>query len=170
MKEALSQIFKQLDLWIAAENIEREDSGVRKFAKCHVTILGQMSLLVDDKVSAVLNLAQTGDLDAKLEMEFPVKKKLKELLSEQGLIYDEDSDKIFIPKGSRELPLFEFAYITVKRLDPESALVSKAVKAVAKNKQLIRQAIDKNTFPDLVDRIQANDGDLGKILDGYKDE
>lgn len=169
MKEKLRNIFLELSNWIVSENTEREESGARKIAQCKVTILGQMSLLVDDKVSAVLNLAQTGDLDAKLEMDFPVKKKLKELLSEEGLVYDEDSEKIFIPLRSRELPLFEFEKITVLRLDPESALVSKAVKAVKKNRQLLRQAIDKNSFPNLLDRIEENEGDLSKIL-GEKSE
>lgn len=164
-KEILQQIFSDLDTWVETENRAREESGTLKLSKCLVTILGQMSLLVDEQLSAILNLAQTGDLDAKLRMDFPVKKKLKELLAENGLIYDEDSEKIFIPKESKELPLFEFENITVKRLDPESALVSKAVKAPNKNRQLLRQVIDKNKFPNLIDRIEENDGDLDKLLD-----
>ena len=168
IKDILSQIFINLDAWIDAENSIRSDSGALKLPKCQVTILGQMSLLVDEKISATLNLAQTGDLDAKLKMDFPVKQKLKELLAEQGLVYDEDSEKIFIPKGSVELPLFEFKNITVKRIDPESALVSKAVKAPDKNRQLLRQVIDKNKFPNLIDRIEENNGDLSKLLDAKK--
>jgi phage antirepressor YoqD-like protein len=165
VRDTLKQIFVDLDVWIESENVDRNDSGAQKLPKCQVTILGQMCLLVDEAVSAVLNLAQTGDLDAKLKMDFPVKKKLTELLAEHGLIYDEDSEKIFIPKGSKELPLFEFKNITVKRLDPESALVSKAVKAPGKNRQLLREAIDKNKFPNLMDRIEENNGDLGQLLD-----
>lgn len=164
IREVLEQLFLKLDAWIDIENNHREESGAGKLAKCQATILEQMSLLVDAKVSAILNLAQTGGLDAKLKMDFLVKKKLKELLAEQGLIYDEDSEKIFIPKGSKELPLFKFNNITVKRLDPESVLVSKAVKAPEKNRQLLRQAIDKNKFPNLIDRIEENNGDLTNLL------
>lgn len=42
----------------------------------------------------------------------------------------------------------------------ESALVSKAVKAKEKNKVLIIDAIASGEFPNLVERIEANDGDL----------
>lgn len=102
VREVLKQLFITLNAWIDSENVVRSEPGAQKLPKCQVTILGQMSLLVDQTISAILNLAHTGDLDAKLKMDFPVKKKLKELLAEQGLIYDEDSEKIFIPKGSKE--------------------------------------------------------------------
>jgi len=60
--------------------------------------------------------------------------------------------------------LFEFGNVTVKTVDPESALVSKAVKAPAKNKQLIRQAIASNQFDNLVDRILASGGKLEDFI------
>lgn len=169
IKSVLEKLFRNLDAWVDAENSDREESGARKIPKSKVILLGQMCLLVDEKVAATLNLVQTGDLDAKLRMDYPVKKKLIELLAEHGLVYDEDSEKIFIPKGSTELSLFEFKNIIVKRLDPESALVSKAVKAPMKNRQLLRQAIHKNKFPNLVDRIEDNNGDLSQLL-GVKNE
>jgi hypothetical protein len=48
----------------------------------------------------------------------------------------------------------------VESIDVESALVSKAVKAPRKNKQLIREAIASGKFPELVDRILENGGKL----------
>ncbi|MCB9026436.1 MAG: hypothetical protein H6625_08985 [Bdellovibrionaceae bacterium] len=48
----------------------------------------------------------------------------------------------------------------IKLLDPESALVSKAVKAKDKNKVLILDAIASECFPNLARRIQDNGGDL----------
>jgi hypothetical protein len=54
--------------------------------------------------------------------------------------------------------------LTVECLDPESVLVSKAVKAPAKNKQLLRQAIASNQFPSLVDRILKHGGRLEEFL------
>jgi queuine/archaeosine tRNA-ribosyltransferase len=53
----------------------------------------------------------------------------------------------------------------VKLIDAESTLVSKAIHAPQKNKQLIRQAIASDKFPDLVDRIIENNGKLDFFLE-----
>jgi hypothetical protein len=53
----------------------------------------------------------------------------------------------------------------VKLIDAESTLVSKAIHAPQKNKQLIRQAIAIDKFPDLVDRIIENNGKLDFFLE-----
>jgi hypothetical protein len=55
--------------------------------------------------------------------------------------------------------------IEVKLIDAESTLVSKAIHAPKKNKQLIRQAIASDKFPDLVDRIIENKGKLDFFLE-----
>jgi hypothetical protein len=163
-RQRLEKIFKKLD-----QEIERLNAGYRKdglptLPKAEVKLLGQMSLLVDDKVSALLFLAQTADLDALLNMQNAVKEALKKLLAQEGLIYDEDSTLVWIPKDARFDEVFRFENITVQTIDPESALVSKAVKAPEKNKQLIREAIASEAFPRLVDRILENGGDLKNFL------
>ncbi len=112
------------------------------------------------EVSLILSLAQTGDLDALLTMDHIVKEELKKILLKQGLVYDEDSHLIWIPPGARFEDVFDFEHVIVASIDPESALVSKAVKAPQKNKQLIRQAIASDQFPALVDRILKNGGEL----------
>ena len=50
-------------------------------------------------------------------------------------------------------------------IDAESTLVSKAIHAPQKNKQIIRQAIASGKFPDLVDRIIENKGKLDFFLE-----
>jgi hypothetical protein len=129
-----------------------------------VQLLGQISLLVNEKAAIELSLAQTGDLDALLTMDNIVKAELKKLLRIHGLIYDEDSYLIWIPPAARFERLFDFDHIVIESIDAESALVSKAVKAPAKNKRLIRQAIASEEFPTLVDRILANGGNLEKFV------
>lgn len=54
--------------------------------------------------------------------------------------------------------------LTVLKLDPESALVSKAVKAPEKNKVLIREALASGEFAGLADRILKAGGKLEKFL------
>ena len=123
-------------------------------------LLGQMSLLVNKKVSTILSLAQTADRDAQLDMDSVVKKELTSILKKYGLIYDEDSKLIWIPPGAKFEILFDLKNVVVKSIDPESALVSKAVKAPEKNKQLIREAIASGKFKTLIARIEKNGGKL----------
>jgi hypothetical protein len=117
-----------------------------------------------EQVSAYLSLVQTNDLDALLKMEYVVKVEFKKLLNEVGLIYDEDSYLIWVPPGARFDPLFDFETVEVHIIDAESALVSKAVKAPEKNKQLIREAIASGQFSSLLDRILASGGNLEDFL------
>lgn len=162
--ELLKSVFSELNEKVEILNQERAESGSRLISKAKVKLLGQMSLIANESVSAILELAQTGDLDAMLDMEHSVKKALQALLLRHGLVYDEDSVLIWIPSGARFECLFDFEHIEVNVIDPESALVSKAVKAPEKNKRLIRQAIMTGAFPSLVDRIIANGGDLNLFV------
>ncbi len=162
----LKAIFEKLDKRILALNCERQNDGQFAIQKAEVTLLGQMSLLVSEKVSLILSLAQTGDMDALLTMDYAVKVELTKLLKQAGLIYDEDSPLIWIPKGAKFEDLFDFTHVKIRSIDPESALVSKAVKAPGKNKQLIRQAIASGKFPGLVDRILESGGNLEVFADG----
>jgi len=169
MEALFREIFTKLDQSVEAENLRRREDGQLQMKKSEVLILGQTSLLLDKKLSAKLGLLQTADLDAKLQMEYFVKSQLKELLKERGLVYDEDSEKIFIPRGSLELDLFDFKNVVVKRLDSESVIVSKAVKAPQKNRQLIQSSVVETAlFRNLIPRIEAEGGDLTEIFGRVK--
>jgi hypothetical protein len=104
------------------------------------------------------------DLDATLDMDHNVKQELRAMLRDHGYVYDEDSGLIWIPEGTRFLLFLELDNIVVESIDAESALVSKAVKAPEKNRQLIRQAIASNQFPTLVDRILKGGGNLEEFI------
>ena len=160
MRTKLKGIFQELDQRIDRLNTARRAEGLLVLAQAEVRLLGQMSLLANEKVSALLTLVATADLDALLTMDAVVKQMLTELLQKRGLVYDEDSYLIWIPQGASFEPLYKFKNLVVTLIDPESALVSKAVKAPAKNKQLIREAIATGHFPGLLDRIIAADGKL----------
>lgn len=75
-------------------------------------------------------------------------------------MYDEDSHLIFIPNGSRFSEFARYENVYVEIIDPESALVSKAVKAPQKNKQLIRAALASERYKNLAERIVHAGGDL----------
>lgn len=159
-KRNLEELFQELSQKIGEINRERRREGLSPFQRAKVQLLGQISLLSHERAAMILSLAQTADLDALLTMESLVKEELKKSLRKSGLIYDEDSYLIWIPPGSRFDPLFDFHNVVVESIDPESALVSKAVKAPAKNRQLIREAIVSGEFRTLVDRILNSGGKL----------
>ena len=129
-----------------------------------------MSLMLNDSVGSILNLIQTGDMDAKLRMDYFVKKTLLELLQANGLVYDEDSHLIWIPQNAKTIELFQFNNIEVKLIDAESALLSKAICAPQKNRQLIREAIASGKFPDLVERIIKNNGKVEYFLEDNNEQ
>lgn len=164
MKEILGNIFLELDDLIETENLERENMGAALILRAHIQILGQTSLLAQPELTVNLHLAQTSDLDAQLKADYFVKAKLQELLPKYGLIYDEDSPFIFIPKGSTFLPFLDLKNLEIVTIDPESAIVSKAVKASQKNIQLVREAIASELYPTLVERILKNGGDLKDFI------
>lgn len=164
LKSQLENLFQRLNLKIEGINQERRVDGLIPVSKAKVQLLGQVSLLADEKVSSILTLAMTGDLDAFIRMDEVVKSELKEALKERGWVYDEDSYLIWIPPGAYFIKLFDLDHILVESIDPESALVSKAVKAPVKNKLLIREAIASDKFPTLVDRILAGGGRLEDFL------
>lgn len=161
----LQEIFRELDQRIERMAEDRAESGGLKITRAEVKVLGQMSLLSNDAVSSQIALAETGDLDALLKTEYIIERELRAILKEHGLVYDESSGEIWIPPGARFEPLFDFKHVVVTRLDAESALVSKAIRAKEKNRLLIRQALVSDLFPDLADRIEKAGGDLAYFVD-----
>ena len=160
----MKKIFTDLNLAVELENFQRLKDGTLIIPKSEVLLLGQMSLMLNESVAAFLNLIQTADMDAKLRMDYFTKNKLLDLLKAKGLVYDEDSHLVWIPENTKVIELFRFKNIEVKLIDAESILLSKAIHAPQKNKQLIRQAIASGKFPDLVDRIIENNGKLDFFL------
>ncbi len=163
VKDVIIAIFEELNNCIVLENEVRQESGAIYISRCEVKILGQTSLLIQPELTYILNLAQTGDLDALLQADYFVKVQLKRILATYGFVYDEDSPLIFIPEDSHFAKLLDLKMIEVLVIDVESALVSKAVKSPIKNNQLITDAIASGKFQNLVARILNNNGDLNKF-------
>jgi hypothetical protein len=162
MKDTLLAIFKELDERIEVENTDRDAIGGLKIRLVEVRILGQITLLANDMAAKILTLQRTNDLDAVIKNThgFVMAILNKEILPNYGLHLDPDSEYIWIPPGSKFELFHDSKNVRVMLLDPESALVSKAVKAKEKNKFLIIDAIGSGEFPNLVQRIQENGGDL----------
>jgi hypothetical protein len=162
----MKKIFTDLDQIVESENQQRLREGTLTIPKSEVILYGQMSLMLNESVSKTLNLIQTGDMDARLEMDYFTKRKLLGLLEANGLVYDEDSHLVWIPEDAEFIHWLKLKYIEVNLIDAESVLLSKAIHAPRKNSPLIRQAIASGHFPDLFDRIILNGGRLELLLEG----
>lgn len=171
MKDLLLTIFRELDEWIEAYNADIAADDGKKLRPIEVRILGQFTLLANDFATRVLTLQRTNDLDAVIrENDWNINRILnREILPKHGLNLDSQSEDIWLPPGASYELLHDFKNVRVKLLDPESALVSKAVKAKEKNKNLIIEAIASDQFPSLVARIEENGGDLDYFV-GDEDE
>ena len=159
-EQIIKEIFKNLDSKIKQENAERESNGAMLVSWCEIKILGQISLFLDEGISAAIELNHTGDLDALIESEYFVKKELGNLLRAKGLYLDPDSSLVFIPPLSKFEELWRFETFVVYKIDAESALVSKAIKAKEKNKNLVASALASNLFPNLAERITNLGGQI----------
>ncbi len=166
MEKLLRKIFTDLNQAVDSENLQRAEDGVLPIPKSKIILFGQMSLMLNPSVSSILTLIQTGDMDAKLEMDYFTKSKLLDLLKANGLVYDEDSHLVWMPEDAILINWLKLKNLEVMLFDAESVLLSKAVHAPEKNRQLIRQAILSGHFPNLVDRIILNGGKLEIFLEG----
>ena len=74
----MKKIFTDLNQAVEFENLQRLKEGTLTIPKSEVLLLGQMSLMLNESVTTILNLIQTGDMDAKLQMDHFTKQKLLE--------------------------------------------------------------------------------------------
>ncbi len=135
------QILAKLEQEIESLNLARRNDGGFRLPKAKITLLGQFSLLANPKISALLRIPATMDVDAKIEAEWIIKDAFKKILKKDGLEYDEDSGLIWIPPNSTFELLHDSLQVECKSISPIYGLLSKAIKAKEKNRILVRDAI-----------------------------
>ncbi len=80
MKKLMRKIFMELNQAVELENLQRLKEGTLTIPKSEVLVYGQMSLMLNEPVATFLDLIQTADMDAQLQMDYFTKNKLLELL------------------------------------------------------------------------------------------
>jgi len=133
-----------------------------------------MALFIDPIASTSLRLAVTGDVDALIWAVTdgealkanPIARQIleKDVLPKYHLTLDSDSSQIWIPKDPSYNLFLDLKNVKAEYLDPESILVSKAIKAKGKNKNLVLEALASEKFMSLGDRIIDEGGDLEYFL------
>jgi hypothetical protein len=160
MKAKLQELFVELDNKIKLINRERKREQQFAIAQANVQLLGQVSLFSDYKVSSQLPLKSVKIVDALLKMHHILVEEFETILSAKELVYNEDSNLIWIPPHASFVKVFTFENLVVEALDAESALLSLAVRSPQENKQIVQAAIDSGLFPALAARIQGSGGKL----------
>lgn len=130
----LLNVFRKLDNFIELENQNRRDDGLFLLPKCELKLVGQMALF---ERNLQLNLIATVDVGAYYKMDYIIKKKLETLLKDEGLIFDEFSNEIWMHKETEYDDFFIGQWFSVLIAKPEYILISKIIKAKSKNKNLI---------------------------------
>jgi hypothetical protein len=141
-RDILKKILEALDHTIESENQRRRADGSFGLPVAKITILGQFGLMSHpDKELAKLSLVATLDVDAWIEANEFIRNEFRRLLAGEGFEYDDDSEKIWVPKETTYTEIFTSARLSCEVIDPIFSLVSKAIKAKEKNRILIRQAL-----------------------------
>ena len=151
----IKKVLKQLDSWITQENQYVSTEGGLRIGKFTIKILGQHALF---EAQIDLHLSATQDVDAKMNCDYAVKKKFNELLKPHGKHLDELSHEIWMPKETKYDDFYMGKNFKSYLAKPEYILLSKALKAPEKNKNLIIEYIAKGpdeVFLDLAKKYKV---------------
>jgi len=157
----LKDKFILLDEWIEQENKTSFEEGSPLLKKCEFKILGQTAL-IEAKLN--LSLTATVDVDAYTNAQNIVKAKLAEFLREDNLELDALSDEIWMPTETKYSEFYKGSFVNVFLADPVYILVSKALKAMQKNKLLILEYIASNPPKEFFRLCEKYKVDLKKVM------
>jgi hypothetical protein len=152
----LFKIFEKLDQEIMKLNVEFRAEGSSEIPKFQIKILGQ-SALIESNIALALN--STIDIDAYADFIWVAREKFCEILKENNLVFDELSNEIWMPDETKYISLYEGQFVNGFYAEPEYVLLSKALKAPEKNKNLIVQYISigpTQIFLDLCKKYHVN--------------
>ncbi len=162
MDGILSNIINKFETRIQEMNSVRH-AGV--FRQMQVTVLGQQGLLIRQASLKELSIINTTDFDGLLNGEPPLEDIFKNIIREEGLSYDEQSKYIWLPEETTYELIYKSEFIEVLSPLPIYLIVSKAVKAPEKNRQLVLQAIEY--YQDsLIELLEKYGADLNYFING----
>lgn len=159
----LKEIFEKLDDQVIAANKRFADEGSFPIPKFQVQVLGQVGLL-EAQIDIPMN--KTIDLDAYSNMKYSAKRIFIGILAEYGLVYDDLSDEIWMPKETVYNTIFEGQIVTGMVAQPEYILLSKAIKAPDKNRTLLARYLGHKPSKLFISLCDKYGVDLKELLDG----
>jgi len=134
----LKKLFKDLDNWIQKTNKELVKEGLPTIKPFYIKVLGQTAL-IESKIK--LSLFSTMDVDMYSDCNYLVKKELERLLSKHKKFLDGFSNEIWMPKETEYELFYEGKSLKAYLAKAEYVLISKALKAPEKNKNVILEYV-----------------------------
>ncbi len=129
-----ADVLKELDAWMIEENEELRAEDLPLVRACTIRLFGQSALM---EAELGIPLAATQDVDVIADYEYAVKKKFEELLERRNLIVDPVGHEAWMPKETEYEIDYQGRYVTGLVAHPDFVLISKALKAPAKNRILL---------------------------------
>lgn len=157
----LVRVAEALDAWAVARSIEARADGTPPLAACEIKLLGQTALL---EQNAPLTLANTNDIDVRANYAQAVEQEFRRLVEREGKELDPVGHEIWMPRETRYTELFHGELVTLLVADVEAVLVSKALKAPAKNRSLLTEYLAKGASQRFLDMAKKYGVDLEQFL------
>ena len=132
----LYEIATRLDEWVVQQNLEAAEQGLPLLRACTIKVLGQTALM-ESATELRLQLATTKDVDVRANYTYPVQQEFERLLATAGRSLDPVGHEAWMPRETRYRKLFTGRFVNVFIAEPEAVLLSKALKAPAKNRALV---------------------------------
>ncbi len=132
----LVRLAQRLDAWIFDKNVEARREGLPAHRPCTIRVLGQTALF---EANVALTLAVTKDVDVLADYDDAVRREFERLLAIEGRELDPLGHEIWMPAETEYSELFVGKFVRLLLAEPEAVLVSKALKAPAKNRPLLTE-------------------------------
>lgn len=157
----IAKIFEDLDDWLQAEAREALLEGFPDPGDCEIRVLGQsaVNLAKIDYISRA-----TIDLDAQVKAKARVVTEFKKIVAFHGMVYDELSDEIRMPKATQYIPFYDGVRVQGFYADPISVMVSKAKFAPEKNAREIGKLLKSEKKQEFIDACEAEGVDITRFL------
>ena len=130
----LTEIARKLDDCVAEHNAQAKSGGWAQLRPCTIKLLGQMALM---EAGVKLALAATKDVDVYADYDHAVEKEFARLLAAVGYELDPVGHEVWMPHETRYTQVFKGRFVQLLLADADAVLLSKALKAPAKNGPLI---------------------------------
>lgn len=134
LADVLAEIAQRLDDWIVDRNIAARADGLPAIKPCTIRVLGQTALF---EAKLALELSVTKDVDVRADYDDSVRRQFERLLAAVGRELDPLGHEIWMPSETQYSELYSGKFVRVLLAEPDAVLVSKALKAPAKNTPLI---------------------------------
>jgi len=157
----LREVARRLDEFVIERNLEAREAGLPLTKPSVIRVMGQTALI---EAGVKLTLAATRDVDCTFDLESGVEREFRRLVALEGRELEPLGAEIWMPSETAYEPLYEGRFVTVLIADADAVLLSKALKAPAKNRALITEYLARGASQRFMDLAAKYSLDLEVFL------